>query len=69
MVIKAADEFTDKTTAIDVADRLSLQDHRLRLVLSQHDLDDYSRYIMPGNSAPTFEDVTATIELALAAGR
>lgn len=39
VVIKAADEFTDKTTAIndDVADRLHLlQDHWLGLVLSQH---------------------------------
>jgi putative transposase len=40
VVIRAADEFKDKTTAIEraVADRLHLsQGHRLGLVLSQHD--------------------------------
>ena len=72
VVIKAADEFTDKTTAINQMWQTDFTYFKIIgwgwYYLSTI-LDDYSRYIIAWKLCTNMraEDVTATIELALAA--
>ena len=73
-MIKAADEFTDKTTAINQMWQTDFTYFKIIgwgwYYLSTI-LDDYSRYIIAWKLCTNMraEDVTATIELALAGVR
>ena len=71
IVIKAAEEFKDKTKAHPaLADGLHLSEDRgLGLVLSSSVLDDFSRFIVAWKlrTTMTAQDVTATLDMALTA--
>lgn len=63
VVIKAADEFKDKTTAINQlwqTDFTLPRDYRLGLVLSSTVLDDFSRYIVAWRLGQTMVDTSET---------